>query len=419
MNIKVGFIRIMIILLGLFLPGLIYSQDINIKLGIRDSIQSTSLKEIRRILIHLPENYASSSKSYPVLYRLDGGPDLLFETISIVNRLVQNEGIIPEMIVVAIENTNRSRDMWPVNTKYNPAPQIAGAEEFLNFIEKELIPYTEGKYRTTTDRILCGQSLSSVFTLYAFLSRPGLFNSFIASSGSFPECVKYFKELSAKSFQQTDGFRDKCLFITNGLKDELDPEGEQNREIIEFSDSIKEKLGNRVKYKYVTYENEGHVPFQSVYDGLKYIYGTQSQAIPAQLNQTDLIKQFAGTWKCELGKDTILMSENIPFGSGLVSNSHTTANGKMLTSVRQLYGYDKKSGKFIIAELIQSSPFIEICNAWFISRTSGELVITNPENAPLKFKFEFRSPDIIVQSSIMGTKVVKEITLKRVKSEKL
>jgi hypothetical protein len=322
------------------------------------------------------------------------------------------------MIVVAIENTNRSRDMWPVNTKYNPAPQIAGAKEFLNFLEKELIPYTEGKYRTTEDRILCGQSLSSVFTIYAFLTKPELFKSFIASSGSFPDCEKYFRELRGKSFQQTDGFKGQCLFITNGLKDELDPEGEQNRELIEFSDSIKDKLGNRVKYKYVTYENEGHVPFQSVYDGLKYIYGTQSISIPAQLNQTELIKQFAGTWKCELGKDTILMSENIPFGSGFVSNSHTTANGKILTSVRQLYGYDKKSGKFIIAELIQSSPFIEICNAWFISRTSGELVITNPENAPLKFKFEFRSPDIIVQSSIMGTKVVKEITLKRVKSEK-
>jgi predicted alpha/beta superfamily hydrolase len=418
MNTKVGIIRIMNILLGMFLPGLIYGQDINIKLGIRDSIQSTSLKEIRRILIHLPENYASSGKSYPVLYRLDGSPDLLFETISIVNRLVQNEEIIPEMIVVAIENTNRSRDMWPVNTKYNPAPQTAGADEFLNFIEKELIPYTEGKYRTTEDRILCGQSLSGVFTLYAFLTRPKLFKSFIASSGSFPDCEKYFKELSGKSFQQTDGFRGQCLFITNGLKDELDPEGEENRDVLEFSDSIKVKLGNRVKYKYLTYENEGHVPFQSVYDGLKYIYGTQSQVIPAQLNQTELIKQFTGTWKCELGKDTILTSENMPFGGGFVSNSRTTANGKILNSVKQLYGYDKKSDKFIIAELIETSPFIEMCNAWFTSKTSGELVITNPENAPLKFKFEFKSPDIIVQSAIMGTKVVKEITLKRVKSGK-
>jgi predicted alpha/beta superfamily hydrolase len=418
MNRKVWYIIIVIALNMLIPPEVIYGQNVNIKLGFRYSIKSGSLNEFRRILIHLPENYAISGKSYPVLYRLDGDRDLLFETLSIVNRLALNEEIIPDMIVVAIENTNRTRDMWPVNTKYNPAPQKAGAAEFLDFIEKELIPYIESKYRTTEDRILCGQSLSGVFTIYAFLAKPELFNSYIASSGSFPDCEKYFKDLYLKSFQQIDDFKGQKLFITNGLKDELDPDGMENLAVIDFSNSAKAILGNRVKFKYLAYENEGHVPFQSLYDGLKFIYGTQTPSIPKQLDQVALMKHFIGIWECELGKDTILISENEPFGTGMVSSSQTKVRGKIISSIKQLYGYDKVNDKFIIAELIESSPVIEICNSWFTSDTSGELVVVNPENAQMKFKFEFKTPDIIVQRALMGKTVVNEITLKRAKSEK-
>jgi hypothetical protein len=142
--------------------------------------------------------------------------------------------------------------------------------------------------------------------------------------------------------------------------------------------------------------------------------------VPAQITQTKpdqqkSIKQFVGIWKCELGKDTFLITENNLFGTGMVSNSQIVANGKVIDSIRQLYGYDKKIDKFIIAELIESSPVIEICNAWFTSENSGEIIITNPENSPLKFKFEFKSPDIIIQTAILNGKVFKEITGNRTK----
>jgi hypothetical protein len=136
----------------------------------------------------------------------------------------------------------------------------------------------------------------------------------------------------------------------------------------------------------------------------------------SKLNQVVLMKKFTGSWKCDLGKDTLLIVENTPFGTGMVSSSQTTVNGKNLDSVKQLYGYDKKSDRFIIAEQIKSSPVIEICNAWFTSETGGEIVITNPENALLRFTFEFRTPDLIVQCAILNNKVVKEITLIRQKN---
>lgn len=248
------------------------AQEITVKLGIKDSIQSTILNETRTILIHLPDDYKTSGKTYPVLYRLDGDTSLLMETISTVNRISLGDEIAPEMIIVAIENTNRAKDMWPTNTMYYPKPYVAGSSDFLGFIENELVPYIENNYRTNQEKILCGQSLSAIFTIYAFLEKPHLFNSYIAISGAFPDCADYFKKLSEKSFQQKGQFKGQHFFLTNGSKDPLDPDGEIKKHIDDFSNSLKESIGDKINFKYVTYENEGHVPFHSLYDGLKFIY---------------------------------------------------------------------------------------------------------------------------------------------------
>ena len=145
------------------------------------------------------------------------------------------------------------------------------------------------------------------------------------------------------------------------------------------------------------------------------IYEIQAQTSDNKLNQVDLMKKFVGRWKCELGKDTVIIGDNIAFGTGLVCNSQIIANGKILNSVKQLYGYDKKNDKFIVAELIESSPVIEICTSWFTSQNTGELVVTNPDNAPFRFKFEFKNADLIVQTAIQNDKVIKEITIIRIK----
>ena len=252
-------------------PGVVFGQDISIKLCSRHSIESEILQENRNVLIHLPDNYSESNKSYPVLYQVRGDSASMLEILSTVNRLALGEKIIPEMIIVAIE-TVEGKDLWPTNTKFYPEPSAIGATEFLTFIEKDLIPYIENKYRTKDDRILYGQSMSSVFTIYTFLERPELFNSYIASSGAFPDCESFFKELSLKSFQQIDQFHGQKLFITNGLNDPLNSQVDAFGQMIDFSSLLKNKLGMKVGYKYVTYENGGHVPFHSLYDGLKFIY---------------------------------------------------------------------------------------------------------------------------------------------------
>jgi len=262
----------LLFVVSLLSPNLIIGQDLTVKVGNRVIIKSMILNEEREILVHLPDNYKESSKSYPVFYRLDGDINLMIETLATVNRLAYGDEIIPEMIIVLVKNTRRDKDMWPVNTRYYPEPEVPGAESFLSFIGEELISYIDSNYRTSNKRIICGQSLSSVFVLYTFLQQPGLFDSYIAISGAFPGCGEYFKNLAAESLLQKNRFTGQKLFVSNGLKDPLDPDGEMHQQIVDFSLLLNRELGDKISLKYVPYKTEGHVPFPSLYDALQFIY---------------------------------------------------------------------------------------------------------------------------------------------------
>ena len=96
--------------------------------------------EDRTIFIHLPNNYEKSKGSYAVLYRLDGSPKMVRNTVSVLGRLTREKGNTPEMIVVAIENPDRNKDLWPTHTMYYPESLPLGSKDFQAFIEKELIP---------------------------------------------------------------------------------------------------------------------------------------------------------------------------------------------------------------------------------------------------------------------------------------
>ena len=271
MKIISRFYLIISILFSLFKTGIVYGQDINVKLGFADSIQSSILKEKRKIIIRLPDDYDTSKKTYPVLYLLDGDSNSLLETVSAMNKLGWDENI-PKMIVVAIANTDRDRDMMPVSTKQYSVP-VAGAEQFLSFIGDELIPQIEKKYRTNQQRILCGKSLSGLFTLYALLTKTQLFESYIGrSAGWLGDMNDYFTTLTDKAFQQPDLYKGRKIFMSNSLIDNYDKDHVVHKQMLEFSEKIKAKLGDRVQYKYVTYNNYPHVPFPSLYDGLKYIF---------------------------------------------------------------------------------------------------------------------------------------------------
>ncbi len=93
-----------------------------------------------------------------------------------------------EVIIVGIPNTDRTRDLSPSkpsNAGATGAPQFptaGGADNFLKFIETELMPEIEKRYRVTPYKMLAGHSLGGLFAVHAMVTKPDLFNSYIAVS---------------------------------------------------------------------------------------------------------------------------------------------------------------------------------------------------------------------------------------------
>ncbi|KTF18818.1 alpha/beta hydrolase-fold protein [Pseudoalteromonas sp. 10-33] len=147
------------------------------------TFKSAVLNEERTVVVKLPKSYQSEpNKVYPVIYRLDGAGNIPLAS-AVIERL-QNDNRAPEVIIVAIENTNRLRDLYPTINKepQGPVGEGGGAATFLAFIEQELIPLINKSYRTHNYKVIAGASAGGVFALYALQAKPELFQAHIAYS---------------------------------------------------------------------------------------------------------------------------------------------------------------------------------------------------------------------------------------------
>lgn len=135
------------------------------------SVHSKILDEDRDLQIALPETYGRTTTTYPVLFLLDGSSHLLHAAAT-ARFLASARNRIPEMIVVAIPNTNRNRDM-------TPGP---GAGTFQRVLAEEIIPWVERNFRAAPERVLFGHSLSGSFAVHTLLNRPELFDAYVAAS---------------------------------------------------------------------------------------------------------------------------------------------------------------------------------------------------------------------------------------------
>jgi predicted alpha/beta superfamily hydrolase len=91
------------------------------------------------ILVSVPDDYNSSTMKYPVLYVLDG--DIAFGMAASISRYLQIGNNIPETIVVGIGYGSLNKSVVKKrNRDYRP-DQTGGADNFMEFINKELIHY--------------------------------------------------------------------------------------------------------------------------------------------------------------------------------------------------------------------------------------------------------------------------------------
>ena len=151
------------------------------------SFSSSIIGQEFDLYVNIPRDYQDSSKTFPVIYVLDGQWD--FPLMNAIVGEQYYDGFVPGAVVVGIAwggtNPNydflRARDLTPSATKQ--APIGGNAPKFLQFIKKELIPFIDARYRTKKDdRTLMGSSLGGLFTLYALFQETSLFNRYVLTS---------------------------------------------------------------------------------------------------------------------------------------------------------------------------------------------------------------------------------------------
>ncbi|MFK3871971.1 alpha/beta hydrolase [Pseudoalteromonas rhizosphaerae] len=208
----------------------IYKYNAHYTSNFKDiTIYSQVLDENRKVFIRLPSNF-EPNKRYSLIIRTDGNFNLT-QWDSVMAELPAQQ----DTILVSIPNQfwtfTRNRDLVPpyarqdVNTQARPAsensPELFGqADQFLAFIEGELLPYLESHYKLDNNRVLSGYSAGGSFVLYTMSTKPWLFNGYFAFSPAAwyddMTVVKEFERfLSQRSLNTADNIP-LSLYITVG-----------------------------------------------------------------------------------------------------------------------------------------------------------------------------------------------------------
>jgi len=222
-------------------------------------LSSKVLGEDRPLNIALPSNY-DADKSYPVVFALDGGTGYL---PTLAARMQAENS---DLIVVGVENVDRTRDMFP-----EPLPEKdgrgGGGARFLEFIVSELIPFVETSYPSNGFRVLSGQSNSGFFVLYAMTHAPDAFDAYLASSPMIGWDWEMIRDGTAALFNGRENFP-KILFVNRGESD-YDQTIDFLPEYVELLSAIAPR---DFRWTHEVAEGDGHVPENSYGNGIAFIF---------------------------------------------------------------------------------------------------------------------------------------------------
>jgi predicted alpha/beta superfamily hydrolase len=293
----------------LLLPAGLQAQDRfqrAVHIGKVDSIWSATLEENRPYLVYTPPSYGDTTAApqrYPVLYLLDG--DAHFHSVSgllqILGTGVNGTYVVPEMIVVAIPNTNRTRDLTPTHTEMGfegePEPEFessGGGPAFLAFLKGELIPHIDSEYRTLPYRVFVGHSFGGITTLDALYTMPETFNAYVAIDPSLWWDNRVLL-LKARDYFSTARLEGRALYVAqaNTINPADTARNLHFESITQFNEVMRayDRSGIRYGFRYYDRDDHGSVPLIAEYDALRFLfdgYGAPLQQIieePARLTE--------------------------------------------------------------------------------------------------------------------------------------
>lgn len=204
------------------------------------------LNRKRRIWIYLPDDYAFSKKSYPVLYMQDG--QNLFDVITSsygewgVDEMM--DSIVPrkQSIVVGIDHGEGKR-----MTEYNPYSSRFGKGEgdaYVDFLAHTLKPYIDRTYRTKPGKgttAVAGSSMGGLISLYAVVKYPDVFGE----AGIFSPAFWLAPDLQ-KKIDSSTAISAAVYFVCGELEG-----NEMTADMKRIYDQLKQKGAKKLYYKQV------------------------------------------------------------------------------------------------------------------------------------------------------------------------
>lgn len=247
------------------------------------NLSSKVLGENRKVYIYVPPaDTLQRDKRYPVLYVLDG--DNHFSMMAEYCRYLSRKdvNVVPEMIIIGIPNTDRTRDLTPIHSiiDYDGKPDTSsnsrfkssgGGNNFLQFIGTELIPYVDAHYKTQPFKIFAGHSFGGITTINCLLTQPDMFNAYIAISPSFWWDNGYLLRLADEKLKNNRVIN-KMIFYSDANEGMSLSSFHTN--LVKFDSIITNRKITGLDHKYVRYPNETHMtePVKAYYDALRFIF---------------------------------------------------------------------------------------------------------------------------------------------------
>jgi pimeloyl-ACP methyl ester carboxylesterase len=140
------------------------------------TIESAILGQTRHIGLVLPPSFARSAadRRYPVIIVFDGEYNLA--PVAAVCEQLAGYSQIPEAVIVAIENEDpydgRVHDLTPPGLSVSGSSLHEGGDEFIDFIERELLAAVDRQFKGGAPRVLVGHSSGGILATWAAATRP-------------------------------------------------------------------------------------------------------------------------------------------------------------------------------------------------------------------------------------------------------
>lgn len=237
--------------------------------------ESSVLGEKRVLNVYLPLSYSwDTAKVYPVIYLLDGSMDEDFVHISGLVQFGSYSWVnmLPESIVVGIANIDRRRDFtFPSGNKQDVKnnPTSGHSENFIEFIENELIGIVNDRYRTTQEKTIIGQSLGGLLATEILFKKPDMFDNYIIISPSL-----WWNDESLLSYTASSTDLKKSVYIGVGKEGEM-----MERPAKELHTKLDESLNERSQLIFTYFEKYDHsnILHVAVYDAFEKLFKPETK----------------------------------------------------------------------------------------------------------------------------------------------